>query len=173
MPRLNKLKMAKYLPVLYSRVCTASQLLGLPVPEKFNPKNCSLNNVLLSVKADDGTLITSMDLETFRLQLPDGRFLDQHSFWELSSKPTDAGYYSDCGCSECTSIRDAFESQQADTLSRQMHHFVIPINLPREERINSTSPEANSRLPKDYQIVKPVPVIVSYQPLLTEPCYDD
>lgn len=172
MPRLNKLKMAKYLPIAYTRVCSASQLLGLPTPDKFLTKNCSISNDLLTIKSSD-EFICSMNLESLSMTLVDGRVLTDHAYWELTEQLTEQGYYPSCGCIDCSQIRADYEANQVAEVSRQMDTFSVPIKLPKEQRINSTSAEANARLPKEYQVPKAIPVIVDYQALLTEPCYDD
>jgi hypothetical protein len=172
MPRLNKLKMAKYLPVGYSRLCAVSQLLGLPTPDKFCPKNSELSQEALTLRSSNGDLLCKFWIEPpnqNRIELPNGKALTEHDYYVLAGNQINtSGFIEGCGCTSCEGCRSAYLRDKADEISHALQKRVVPVGLPKDQRVNSTSPEVNERLPEVYRIPKPIPVIVGYVPLVTD-----
>ena len=163
LPRFNKLKMLKYLPLAFERLVLVSSKLDLPAPSPFNTQQSSLDDDVLIVSGDDASLLASLYVGTKsdlvnQLFLPNNESISEHKFHiMMGEQPDSNGALPSCCCKSCKDIASAPNQQISDAISEDFieRNFHLPINVGR--KIYSLSPEANQRLPKEYR-VEPVPL---------------
>jgi hypothetical protein len=163
LPRVNKLKMLKYLPLAFERLVLVSSQLDLPPPAPFNTKHSSLEDDLLTLRSDDASLLASLYVGTKpelvnHLFLPSNKTISEHQFHTMIGEQPDAnGALHSCWCKNCRDIVSAPNERISDAIAEDFieRDFRVPIKV--KHKINSLSPEVNERLPTEYRF-QPVPM---------------
>lgn len=147
MPRVQKLKLVKYIPLAYKRILLVSKHLELPEPEQADPVKCSIDENVLTLRSSSSALLGQFDLgkqprTAYRLLLPSGHVFTEHEFHQLIQS-------GECQCPDCQ--RQKLEQQQHDEDSRMDFYAAryLQIHVPKEQKINAPSPELSRRLGLD------------------------
>jgi hypothetical protein len=160
LPRIKKLKLVKYLPIAFDRLVVISGLLGLPLPDFYSEKFSTIDDDDLVVCDQSNTELCRMYVgnkvdRVCTLTLPSGRQISEHEYHLLRGEtPLPTGVITGCKCVECHLCLVSEKAEQIDRISEAFVDRPVRIHVPKEDKINSLSKEAQERLPNEYRVTQ-------------------
>jgi hypothetical protein len=144
-PRVNKLKLVKYIPVAVERLEDCSRLIGLSHPTSCDPAKCLIDDDMLVLRDSHGhTLgyfyVGDESRKLNMLVLSTGTSISEHEYHSIR------GQLDACHCTDCQSERIATVNQKAEEQIDLFAARSIPIHTPQEMKVKDVSPGVLERI---------------------------
>lgn len=169
LPRIKKLKLVKFLPIGYERILLASEILGYPSPEPYDPLKCSITDDVVDLRSHEDNRVGDIYAgdksgHVNELHLVNGLTLSEHDYNLLLGKtPNESGFIPGCLCLNCKRniLQQALDHE--DDRMNQFQTRPVIVGISPEEKIFNVSPDVAERLSLGTApITKQLPKIISY-----------